>query len=139
MFVICLVISLVCVLFRSWTWSLTWSNYEVRMKVFFFLLLSSRNIYGLCYYLGPERGVCSCGRCNCKEDYLGDNCGNIHCSRAAPKCLNPNTVSFCFDLNQSTKKRIDLTEAYLQTYAEESKKKMIKENDHLFTLHRRYL
>ena len=62
------------------------------MKVFFFLLLSSRNIYGLCYYLGPERGVCSCGRCDCKEGYLADNCGQINCTWAAPKCLNPNTV-----------------------------------------------
>lgn len=52
--------------------------------------------------LGPERGVCECGRCVCKENYLGDNCGSINCTIAQTDCIGVDgvlNVSFFHFLN----------------------------------------
>ncbi|XP_057295114.1 integrin beta-1-A-like isoform X2 [Hydractinia symbiolongicarpus] len=37
---------------------------------------------------GPDRGVCECGRCKCKETFLGENCGEVNCTRERINCVS---------------------------------------------------
>ena len=40
---------------------------------------------------GASRGVCECGKCNCLNGFLGDNCGQRNCTSAQEKCIYPET------------------------------------------------
>ncbi|XP_057293843.1 integrin beta-1-A-like isoform X2 [Hydractinia symbiolongicarpus] len=37
---------------------------------------------------GPGRGVCECGRCICKEAFLGENCGAVDCTAGRVNCIS---------------------------------------------------
>ncbi|CAB4012482.1 integrin beta-1, partial [Paramuricea clavata] len=41
---------------------------------------------------GEARGVCKCGKCECKKGHLGSNCGTTDCSIENSKCLDTNGV-----------------------------------------------
>ncbi|XP_065665072.1 integrin beta-1-A isoform X2 [Hydra vulgaris] len=41
---------------------------------------------------GPERGVCDCQECKCKEAFQGANCGAINCTIGAKNCRKDNQI-----------------------------------------------
>jgi hypothetical protein len=46
------------------------------------------------YFLGPSRGKCACGKCECAEGHTGNNCG---CPTTNTTCLASDGVSSLLD------------------------------------------